>query len=146
MSSSQGGEEVPPSVDPNIYILSEAIRSSMGSSMEILATTMQNNALIMANTIREGFASGNSLAEEPSKKQARTSIEVAHGDSSGSSRKKPRPTTMEARPTKVVVASPSRSEREGGEDDDNVSLLDPTDSFSDPELPPPPPPPLFYPR
>ena len=30
---------------------------------------------------------------------------------------------------------------DGGEDDDHVSLLDPTDSFSDPELPPPPPPP-----
>ena len=90
MSSSQGGKEVPPlsSVDPNIYILSEAIRSSMESSMEILATTMQKNTLIMANTIQEGFVSGNSLAEEPRKKQARTSIEVAHGDSLGSSRKK----------------------------------------------------------
>ena len=139
MSSSQGGEEVPPlsSVDLNIYILSEAIRSSMESSMEILAMTMQKNALIMANTIQEGFASGNSLAEEPSKKRARTSIEVAHGDSSGSSLKRPLTTTTEARPTQVVVALPSRSEREGGEDDDNVSLLDPTDSFSDPEFPPP---------
>ena len=70
----------------------------MESSMEILATTMQKNALIMANTIQEGFASGNSLVEEPSKKRAHTSIEVAHGDSLGSSRKKPRTTTTEARP------------------------------------------------
>ena len=71
MSSSQGGEEVPPlsSVDPNIYVLSEAIRSSMESSMEILMTTMQKNALIMANTIRDGFAPGNSLAEGSSRKK-----------------------------------------------------------------------------
>ena len=90
MSSSQGGEEVPPlsSVDPNVYVLSEAIRSSMESLMEILATTMQKTALIMANTILEGFAPGHSLAEEPRNKRACASIEVAHGDSSGSTRKK----------------------------------------------------------
>ena len=148
MSSSQGGEEVPPlsSVDPNVYVLSEAIRSSMESSMEILATTIQKNPLIMENTIREGFASGHSLAEEPRNKRARASIEVAHGDSSGSSHKKPRTMTTDAHPTHVVVASPSRSARDGREDDDHASLLDPTDSFSDPEPPPPPPPPPFYPR
>ena len=42
----------PSSVDPNIYVLtSEAIRSSMENSMELLSATMQRNALVMANTI-----------------------------------------------------------------------------------------------
>ena len=41
-----------PSVDPNMYVLSEAIRSSMGNWMALLSATMQQNALVMANTIR----------------------------------------------------------------------------------------------
>ena len=51
----------PSSVDPNIYVLSEAIRSSMENSMELLSATMQKNALVMANTIREGFAARPSI-------------------------------------------------------------------------------------
>ena len=39
----------------------------------------------------------------------------------------------EACTAQVVVASPSQSDREGADDDDDVSLLDHTDSFSDPE-------------
>ena len=43
---------------------------------------------------------------------------------------KSRTMVREARTTQVVVASPRQSE---GEEDEEVSLLDPTDSFSDPE-------------
>ena len=33
-----------PSVDPNMYIISETIRSSMQNSMALLSATMQQNA------------------------------------------------------------------------------------------------------
>ena len=59
-----------PSVDPNIYVLSEAIRASMENSMEILSATLQKNVWVMADTIWEGFA-------------ARTPSQVARDDSSG---------------------------------------------------------------
>ena len=122
-----------PSVDPNMYVLSEPICSSMENSMALLSATMQQNALVMANTIREGFAARPSLEGDPhtlTKKQARTSSQVARNDSSGSLHKKSRTMVREARTAQVVVASPRQSE--GGEDEE-VSLLDPTDSFSDPE-------------
>ena len=123
-----------PSVDPNVYILSEAIRASMENSMEILSATLQKNALVMADTIREGFAAHPSIKGSPdtnfSKKRASTSSQVAHDDSSGSLHKKCRNMTREACTAQVVVASPSQSDREGADDD--VSLLDHTDSFSDP--------------
>ena len=51
----------PSSVDPNIYVLSEAIHFSMENSMELLSATMQKNALVMANTIREVFAARPSI-------------------------------------------------------------------------------------
>ena len=87
----------------------------------------------MANTIREGFAARPSLEGDPhtlNKKQARTSSQVARNDSSGSSHKKSRTMAREARTTQVVVASSRQPE---GEEDEEVSLLDPTDLFSDPE-------------
>ena len=55
----------PSSVDPNIYVLSEAIRSSIENSMELLSATMQKNALVMANTIPEGFAARPSVGRNP---------------------------------------------------------------------------------
>ena len=122
-----------PSVDPNMYVLSEAIRSSMENFMALLSATMQKNALVMANTIREGFAACPSLEGDLrtfTKKRTRTSSQVARDDSSGSSHKKSRTMVREARTAQVVVASPRQSE---GEDDEEVSLLDPTNSFSDPE-------------
>ena len=121
-----------PSVDPNMYVLSEAIRSSMENSMAFLSATMQQNALVMANTIREGFAARPSLEGDPhtlTKKRARTSSQVARDDSSGSSHKKSWSMVREARTAQVVLASPRQSE---GEEDEEVSLLDPTDAFSDP--------------
>ena len=60
----------PSSVVPNIYVPSEAIRSSMENSMELLSAIMKKNALVMAATIREGFA-------------ARPSIEGTRDDSLG---------------------------------------------------------------
>ena len=97
---------------------------------------MQNNALVMANTIREGFAARPSM-EGPrytlSKKRARTSSQVARDDSSGSSYKRSRNMAREACTAQVVVASPSHSEGDGAAD--VVSLLDPSDSFSDPDQP-----------
>ena len=122
-----------PSVEPNMYVLSEAIRSSMEKSIALLSATMQQNALVMANTIREGFAARPSLEGDPhtlTKKRARTSSQVARADSSGSSHKKSRTMGREARTAQVVVASPRHSE---WVEDKEVSLLDPTDSFSDPE-------------
>ena len=126
----------PSSVDPNIYVLSEAIRSSMENSMELLSATMQRNALVMANTIREGFAARPSIEGSHntlSKKRACTSLQVACDDSSGSSHKCSRNMAREACTAQVVVASPSHSEGDRGAD--VVSLLDPSDSFSDPEQP-----------
>ena len=64
-------------------------------------------------------------------KRAHTSSQVACDDSSGSLHKKCRNMAREACTAQVVVASPSQSDREGADDD--VSLLDHTDSFSDPE-------------
>ena len=40
------GMSRPSSVDPNIYVLSEAIRSSMENSMELMSATMQKNACL----------------------------------------------------------------------------------------------------
>ena len=120
----------PSSVDPNIDVISEAIRSSIENSMELLSATMQRNALVMAKTIREGFeGSRNTL----SKKRAHTSSQVACDDYSGSSHKRSRNMAREAHTAQVVVASPSHSEGDGAAD--VVSLLDPSDSFSDPEQP-----------
>ena len=48
----------------------------------------------------------------------------------GSSHKKSRTMVREVRTAQVLVASPRQSE---GEEDEVVSILDPTDSFSDPE-------------
>ena len=87
----------------------------------------------MANTIRDGFAARPSLEGDPhtlNKKRARTSSQVARDDSSGSSHKTSRTMVREACTTQVVVASPRQSE---GEEDEEVSLLDPTDTFLDPE-------------
>ena len=58
--------------------------------MELLSATMQRNALVMANTIQEGFAARPSIEGSRntlSKKRARTSSQVAREDSSGSSHK-----------------------------------------------------------
>ena len=105
----------------------------MENSMALLSATMQQNALVMANTMHEGFAARPSLEGNPhtlTKKRARTSSQVARDDSSGSSHKKSRTMVREARTAQVVVASPHQSKRE---EEDEVSLLDPADSFSDPE-------------
>ena len=126
----------PSSVDPNAYVLSEAIRSSMENSMELLSATMQRNALVMASTIREGFAARPSIEgsrDTLSKKRARTSSQVARDDSSGSSHKRSRNMAREACTAQVVVASPSHSEGDGAAD--VVSLLDASDSFSDQDQP-----------
>ena len=126
----------PSSVDPNIYVLSEAVRSSMENSMELLSATMQRNALVMTNTIWEGFAAHPSIEGSRntlSKKQACTSSQVARDDSLGSSHKRSQNMAREACTAQVVVASPSHSE--GDRAPDVVSLLDPSDSFSDPEQP-----------
>ena len=126
----------PSSVDPNIYVLLEAIRSSMENSMELLSATMQRNALVMANTIREGFAACPSIegsCNTFSKIRACTSSQVAPDDSSRSLHKCSRNMVREACTAQVVVASPSHSE--GVRAADVVSLLDPSDSFSDPEQP-----------
>ena len=95
--------------------------------MEILSATLQKNALVMADTIWEGSVARPSIEGIPnlSKKRACTSSQVACDDSSGSLHKKCWNMARE------VMASPSQSDREGGDDD--VSLLDHTDSFSDPE-------------
>ena len=77
----------PSSVDPNIYVLSEAIHSSMENLMELLSSTMQKNVLVMASTIREGFAVRPSIegsCNTLSKKWACTSSQVASNDSSRS--------------------------------------------------------------
>ena len=106
----------------------------MESSIKLLSSTMQKNPLVMANTIREGFAARPSIEGDPislSNKRARTSSQVARDDSSGSSHKRPRNMARETCTAQVVVASPSHSEGEAAEDD--VSLLDPADSFSDPK-------------
>ena len=115
---SEGSAGIPrgsTSVDPNIYVLSEAIRAYMETSIELLSAALQKNVLVMANTIQEGFA-------------ARPSIEgfpyLIAGDSSGSLRKKCQSMVREACTAQVVVASPSQSDREGADDD--VSLLDHT--------------------
>ena len=124
------------SVDPNIYVLSEAIRSSMENSMELEPATMKRKALVMANIIREGFAAGPSIEgsrDTLSKKRAHTSSHVARDDSSESSHKRSWNMAREACTAQVVVASPSHSEGDGAAD--VVSLLDPSDSFSDPEQP-----------
>ena len=126
----------PSSVDPNIYVLAEAIRSSMENSMESLSATMQRNALVMANTIWEGFVAHPSIegsCDTLSKKQARTSSQVAHDNSSESSHKRSQNMEREACTAQVVVASPSHSKGNGAAD--VVSLLDPSDSFSDQEQP-----------
>ena len=90
----------PSLVDPNIYVLSEAICSSMENSMGLLSATMQRNALVMANTIREGFAAHPSIEgcrNTLSKKRAHTSSQVARNDSSGgSSHKRSRNMAREA--------------------------------------------------
>ena len=44
-----------PSVDPNIYVLSEASRASMENSMEILSATLQKNVLVMATLYGKGL-------------------------------------------------------------------------------------------
>ena len=126
----------PSSVNPNIYVLVEAIRSSMENSMELLSSTMQRNALVMANTIREGFVARPSIEGSRitfSKKRAHTSSQVAHDDSSGSSHKRSWNMAREACTAQVVVALPSHSEGDGAAD--VVSLLEPSDSFSDLEQP-----------
>ena len=55
--------------------------------MEIHSATLQKNALVMADTIREGFAARPSIEGSPntnlSKKRARTSSQVARDDPSG---------------------------------------------------------------
>ena len=118
----------PLSVDPNIYVLSEAIRSSMENSMELLSATMQKNVLVMANTIKEGFATHPSIEgtrNTLSKKRARTSSQVAADDYSGSSHKRSRNMGKEACTAQVVMASPSHYEGDGAAD--VVSRLDPSD-------------------
>ena len=89
---SAGIPRASPSVDPKIYVLSEAIRASMENSMEILSATLQKNTLVMADTMREGFASRPSTEGSPntnfSKERARASSQVARDDSSGSLHKK----------------------------------------------------------
>ena len=131
---SAGIPRASPSVDQNIYVLSEAIHASMENSMEILSATLQKNVLVMADTIREGFAARPSIEGSPNtnlaKKRARTSSQVARNDSSGSLHKN-KNMVREACTAQVVVASPSQSDREGADDD--VSILDHADSFSDPE-------------
>ena len=103
--------------------------------MELLSVTLQKNALGMADNIREWFAAPPSIEGSPntnlSKKRACTSSQVACDDSSGSLHKKCRNMAREDCTAQVVVDSPSQSDREG--EDDDVSLLDHTDSFSDPE-------------
>ena len=125
----------PSSVDPNIDVLSEAIRSSMENSMELMSATMQKNALVMANTIREGFAAHPSVEGTPNtpfKKQTCTSSQVARDDSSGCLHNRSWNMAREACTVQVVVASPSHSE--GDRAPDEVSLLATSDS-SDPEQP-----------
>ena len=83
---SSSGMSRPSSVDPNIYVLLEAIYSSMENSMKLMSATRQKNALVMANTIREGFAARPSIEgtrNTLSKKRACTSLQVALDDSSG---------------------------------------------------------------
>ena len=90
----------------------------------------------MANTIREGFAARPSIegsCDTLSKKRARTSSQVARDGYSGLSHKLSRNMAREACTAQVVVASPSHSEGDGAAD--VVSLLDPSDYFSDPEQP-----------
>ena len=72
----------PSLIDPNIYVLSEAIRSSMENSMVLLSATMQENALVMGNTIWEGFAAHPSIEGTPntrSKKRAQKILEHTTG-------------------------------------------------------------------
>ena len=112
--------------------------------MAMLAETLQQNNLPMANTIREGFVNRTSISEDPHTapaKRARTCPQVVLDDTLGSSHKKPWFMARGARTAHVAVASPSQSERQGGEDegDEDISLLDPTESFSDPDLPVDPP-------
>ena len=97
----------PSSVDPNINVLSETIRSSMENSMELLSATKQRDALVMASTIRDGFVarpfiegSCNTL----SKKWAGTSSQVALNDSSGSSHIRSQNMAREDCTAQVVVA------------------------------------------
>ena len=102
--------------------------------MELLSATMQRNALVIANTIREGFAARPSIQasrDTLSIKRACTSSQVARDDSSGSSHKCSCIMAREACTAQVVVASPSHSEGDGVVD--VVSFLDPSDSFSNPE-------------
>ena len=121
---SAGIPRASPSVDPNIYILSGAIRASMENSMEILSATLQKNALVMADNIREGFVARPSIEGSQNtnlyKKRACTSSQVARDDSSGSLHKKCWNMAREACTAQVVVTSPSQSDREGVDDD--VSL------------------------
>ena len=74
---SAGIPRASPSVDPNIYVLLVAIRTSMETSMELLSATFQKNVLVMAGTEGEGFAACPSIEGSPntnlSKKRARTS-------------------------------------------------------------------------
>ena len=129
------GMSRPLSVDPNIYVLLEAIRFSMENSMELLSATVQRNVLVMANTIWEGFEARPSIEGSRntiSKNRAHTSLQVARDDSSGSSHKCSLNMAREACTAQVVVASPSHSEGDGAA---VVSLLDSPDSFSDPEQP-----------
>ena len=105
VSEGSAGMFGPSSVAPDIYILSKAIRSSLESSMELLSTTMHKNALVMANTIQEGFATRPSIEGDPntlSKIRACTSLQVACDDSSGSSHKMPRNMEREACTAQVV--------------------------------------------
>ena len=77
--------------------------------MELLSATMQRNALVMANTIREGFAAHPSIEGSRntlSTKRAHTSSRVARDDSSGSSHKRSRNMVREACTAQVVVALP----------------------------------------
>ena len=128
---SAGRPRASPSVDLNIYVLLEAIRASMENSFCNIA----EKCVGMANTIWGGFMARPSIEGSPntnlSKKRERTSSQVARDDSSGSLHKKCRNMAREACTAQMVVASPSQSNREGADDD--VSLLDHTDSFSDPE-------------
>ena len=66
-------------------------------------------------------------------KDPATPSQVACDDSSGLSHKHSRNMAREACTAQVVVDSPSQSEGDGAAD--VISLLDPSDSFSDPEQP-----------
>ena len=104
--------------------------------MELLSASMQKNVWVMANTILQGFAARPSIEgtrDILSKKRARTSSQVVCDDSSGSSHKRSQNMAREACTAQVVVALPSHSEGDGAAD--VISLLDPSDSFSDPEQP-----------